>query len=275
MLEARVQEIVDRLSQRPIVWVFPNFEEALWSGQHMQSPRGVLDALLPHVEAGDAVVVGEIDPRAYELVLQHRPRIARLFEVVRVEPATGANAIEIARDWAAHNELDVDDETLAEAFDLATHYLPAAASPGNVLRVLQLVRDRIARGVATAIDPETVIATLGQLTGLPLFAARPDPPAGPRRVRAFLGQRARPARGGRRLVDRVALSRPASPTPGGPRRLPLRRPDRHRQDRARQGARRVAVRFGGPAGAARHERVPDGGARPPARRRHVDRPRRR
>jgi hypothetical protein len=97
----------------------------------MQSPRGVLDALLPHFEAGDAVVVGEIDPRAYELVLQHRPRIARLFEVVRVEPATGANAIEIARDWAARQELDVDDETLAEALDLATHYLPAAASPGT------------------------------------------------------------------------------------------------------------------------------------------------
>ena len=62
MLEATVQEIVDRVSQRPIVWIFPAFEEALWSGQHMQSPRGVLDALLPHVEAGDAVVVGEIDP---------------------------------------------------------------------------------------------------------------------------------------------------------------------------------------------------------------------
>ena len=52
MLEARVQEIVDRLSQRPIVWVFPNFEEALWSGQHMQSPRGVLDALLPTSRPG-------------------------------------------------------------------------------------------------------------------------------------------------------------------------------------------------------------------------------
>ncbi len=100
MLEARVQEIVDRLSRRRIVWVFPNFEEALWSGQHMQSPRGVLDALLPHVEAGDAVVVGEIDPRAYELVLQHRPRVARLFEVVRLAPLADDAAIEVARDWA-------------------------------------------------------------------------------------------------------------------------------------------------------------------------------
>ena len=206
MLEARVQEIVDRLSQRPIVWVFPNFEEALWSGQHMQSPRGVLDALLPHVEAGDVVVVGEIDPTAYELVLQHRPRIARLFEVVRVEPATGASAIEIARDWAAHNELDVDDETLAEALDLATHYLPAAASPGNVLRVLELVRDRIARGVASAIDPETVIATLSDATGLPLHVLDPRAPLSLERVRAYFGARVLgQPEAVECLVDRIAL----------------------------------------------------------------------
>ena len=206
MLEARVQEIVDRISQRPIVWVFPGFEEALWSGQHMQSPRGVLDALLPHVEAGDAVVVGEIDPRAYELVLQHRPRVARLFEVVRLAPATGADAIAVARGWADQNDLDVDDETLAEALDLATHYLPAAAAPGNLLRVLELVRDRIARGVATAVDPETVIATLSEATGLPLHVLDPRAPLSLERVRAYFNARVLgQPEAVECLVDRIAL----------------------------------------------------------------------
>ena len=211
MLEARVQEIVDRVSQRPIVWVFPAFEEALWSGQHMQSPRGVLDALLPHVEAGDAVVVGEIDPRAYELVLQHRPRLARLFEVVRLAPATGADAIAVARGWADQNDLEVDDETLAEALDLATHYLPAAAAPGNVLRVLELVRDRIARGVASAVDPETVIATLSEATGLPLHVLDPTGAAEPRAGSRLLRRsRPRAAGGGRvpRRPDRAREGRP-------------------------------------------------------------------
>ena len=206
MLEARVQEIVDRLSRRRIVWVFPSFEEALWSGQHMQSPRGVLDALLPHVEAGDAVVVGEIDPRAYELVLQHRPRVARLFEVVRLAPLADDAAIEVARDWAGHHGLDVDDETLAEALDLASHYLAAAASPGNVLRVLELVRDRISRGVATGVTPETVIATLSDATGLPLHVLDPRTPLSLDRVRAYfdarvLGQ----PEAVECLVDRIAL----------------------------------------------------------------------
>ena len=41
--------------------------------------------------------------------------------------------------------LEVDDDTLAEALDLATHYLPTAAAPGNILRVLELVRDASSR----------------------------------------------------------------------------------------------------------------------------------
>jgi len=141
MLDGRVQEIVSRLGRRRIAWIFPSFEEALWAGQHQSSPRGLLDALLPHVESGEAVVVGEIDPRAYELLLQHRPRIARLFEVIRLAPLPQEHAVEVARGWARQHELEVDDETLDEAIDLATHYLPAAAAPGNVLRVLELVRD--------------------------------------------------------------------------------------------------------------------------------------
>ena len=124
MLEGRMQDIVARLAHRPVVWVFPSFEEALWSGQHTQSPRGVLDALLPYVESGEAVVVGEIDPLAYELIIRHRPRVARLFEVVRLTPIVEADALAVARDWAEHNELEVDDETLAEALDLALRLPP-------------------------------------------------------------------------------------------------------------------------------------------------------
>ncbi len=189
MLEERVHDIVRRTAGRKIAWIFPSFEEALWSGQHMQSPRGVLDALLPFVESGDAIVVGEIDPLAYELVIQQRPRVARLFEVVRLTPISDADALEVARGWAAQNELEVDDDTLAEALDLASHYLPATAAPGNLLRLLELVRDRIRRGVASEVSPETVISTLSDATGLPLHVLDPRATLSLERVRAFFEAR--------------------------------------------------------------------------------------
>ena len=206
MLEARVLDIVSRLGRRRIAWIFPNFEESLWSGQHTQSPRGLLDGLLPHVEAGDAIVVGEVDPRAYELLLQHRPRLARLFEVVRLAPMAPQDTMEVARDWAAGHELEVDDDTLAEALDLATHYLPTAAAPGNVLRVLELVRDRIERGVAVAVDPETVIATLSDATGLPLHVLDPRAPLHLDLVREYFASRVLGQPDAVEcLVDRIAL----------------------------------------------------------------------
>ena len=259
MLEARVLDIVSRLGRRRIAWIFPNFEESLWSGQHTQSPRGLLDGLLPHVEAGDAIVVGEVDPRAYELLLQHRPRLARLFEVVRLAPMVPQDAIEVARDWAGGHGLEVDDDTLAEALDLATHYLPTAAAPGNILRVLELVRDRIERGVAEAVDPETVIATLSDATGLPLHVLDPRAPLSLDLVREYFASRViGQPEAVACLVDRIALVKAGLTDPdAAARRVPLRRPDRHRQDRAREDVRRISLRLRGSDAPPRHERVPD------------------
>ena len=189
MLEGRVQEIVGQMSGRSIVWLFPNFEEALWSGQHMQSPRGLLDALLPSIESGDVAVIGEIDPLAYELLIQHRPRVARLFEVIRLAPMSDEDALEVARGWSRDHDVEVDDETLAEALDMASHYLPATASPGNLLRLLELVRDRVTRGLAEAVTPETVISTLSDATGLPLHVLDPRAPLSLEEVRRFFESR--------------------------------------------------------------------------------------
>jgi ATP-dependent Clp protease ATP-binding subunit ClpC len=189
MLEGRVHEIVGKLARRRVVWVFPNFEDSLWSGQHLQSPRGLLDVLLPAVESGDATIVGEIDPVAYERLLQHRPRVVRLFDVVRLAPMTNDEALSVGRGWAQDNGVDVDAGTLAEALDLASHYLPATAAPGNLLRLLELVRDRMNRGLATAVTPETIIATLSEATGLPLHVLDPRAPLNLGDVRQFFASR--------------------------------------------------------------------------------------
>ena len=140
MLEGRMQDIVTRLAHRPVVWIFPELRGGARSAAHAEPARCSRRA--PSLRrVGRGGVVGEIDPLAYELIIRHRPRVARLFEVVRLTPIVEADALAVARDWAEHNELEVDDETLAEALDLASHYLPATAPPGSLVRLLELVRD--------------------------------------------------------------------------------------------------------------------------------------
>ncbi len=205
-LEGRVREIVGRMSRRSIVWLFPSFEEALYAGQHSRSPHGLLDAMLPAIEAHDIAVIGEIDPTAYELLAQSRPRVTRIFEVIRLAPMTDEDALEVARGWSRDYGVDVDEHTLAEALDLANHYLPGTAAPGNLLRLLELVLDRVTRGLATEVTTESVIGTLSAATGLPLHVLDPRAPLSLDDVRAFfesrvLGQ----PEAVECLVDRVAL----------------------------------------------------------------------
>ena len=216
-IEGRVQEIVARMRDRSIVWLFPSFEEALCSGQHSRSPRGLLDAMLPAIEARDIAVIGEIDPTAYELLAQNRPRVTRLFEVIRLAPMTDEDALEVARAWSRDYGVDVDEDTLDEALDLATHYLPGTAAPGNLLRLLELVLDRVTRGLASAVTPETVIATLSAATGLPLHVLDPRAPLRLDDVRAYFNSRVLgQPEAVECLVDRVALVKAGLTDPSRP-----------------------------------------------------------
>ena len=102
--------------------------------------------------------------------------MARLFEVVRLTPIVDADALAVARDWAEHNELEVDDETLAEALDLASHYLPATAPPGTCSACSSSSATGSRAALAAAVTPETVLSTLSDATGLPLHVLDPRAP---------------------------------------------------------------------------------------------------
>jgi ATP-dependent Clp protease ATP-binding subunit ClpC len=174
MMEGRVQEIVEHARDKPVVWLLPNFEETLWAGQHMQSPRGLLDAFLPHVESGAITIVAEIDDPAFEQLVQRRPKVLDLFEIVRLPQLPSEEALEIARTWAAQEGIGATEELVREALDLSEHYLPGLVAPGNVIRLLKTVvgGDEGRR----ALTPETLTITLTELTGLPLRILDPRTP---------------------------------------------------------------------------------------------------
>src|SRR4029079_5269416 len=159
----------------------------------------------------------EIDPTAYEVRAQGRPRGTRGFEVIRLAPMTDEDTLAVAHDWARDYGVDADDDTLAESLDLATHYLPGTAAPGNLLRLLELVLERVTRGLATEVTPETVIATLSAATGLPLHVLDPRAPLRLDAVRAFFTSRVlAPPEAVECLVDRVALGKAGLTGPSRP-----------------------------------------------------------
>jgi ATP-dependent Clp protease ATP-binding subunit ClpC len=189
-IEGRIREIADRTKGRRILWLFPRFEEAFWAGQWSRNPNGIIDAILPLVEAGEVLIAGEVTPAGYELLTRLRPKVGTLFEVARLREPDEGETLQVARDWlAADGEIAVSEAALREAYDLATHYLGNLAPPGNLLRLLRMSADRARDAGLTEVGPDDVITTLGEATGLPLDVLNPRIRMQLADVRAFFTER--------------------------------------------------------------------------------------
>ena len=207
-LEGRVEELVKALAGRDGVWVFPSLEEALYAGVYTGHPTGLLDALLPHVEAGAIRLVAEVSPPNYELLLGRRPRVAGAFDTLRVPPMSRDETVRLLRHQLAWDDRDVEtsDDALAEAYELAQQFIPSVAAPGGAVALVDETADRVAaRGEAT-LEAGDLLATLATVSGLPLALLDPSHPLDLEKVKAFfsdrvLGQEEAIAA----VVDRIAL----------------------------------------------------------------------
>ena len=206
-LEARVEEVVERLSGRRVIWVFPEFGDALFAGAYRENPSGLIDRLLPHLERGSLRIIGEVTPDSYELLIARRPAVRSALQPLRLRPLDEEETVELSRDVLAASGIDVDeDATLRETYDLAQQFLPGVSPPGNVLRLLRGAVQRVEEDGRTSLSTSDVIATLSLLSGIPLAMLDPTQPLGLDSIRAFLESRVIGQREATDvLVDRVAL----------------------------------------------------------------------
>jgi ATP-dependent Clp protease ATP-binding subunit ClpC len=190
-LEGRVEEIVATLRGHETVWVFPGLEEAIYTGQHSRSPQGLLDAILPHIEAGELTIVGEVSPNGYAQLVRERPRVSAVFHARRVRPLEEQDSIAVGRYVLEQAEVGVtaSEEVLAEAFDLAQQYLPGIAAPGNLVRLLLATASDLGERSAHRIESGDIVRTLSKATGLPMMLLDPAARLDLSAVRAFLDER--------------------------------------------------------------------------------------
>lgn len=170
--EERLKEVLAQLSgQRKALWYVPEFASLLVAGTHRFSSGGALDMLLPLVESGRLVMIGESRPEAFEKLMRDKPRCQSAFELCRVASLDEAGTLDLARRWIDENSRPegpplVTPEVLQEAWLLAGQYLNERVAPGNLLDFLQLARTRLSAEYP-AIGIDDLIASLSKLTGLP------------------------------------------------------------------------------------------------------------
>jgi ATP-dependent Clp protease ATP-binding subunit ClpC len=170
-LEGRVRQLVDEITvARRLIWYVPDLLQLARSGTHQGQSASLLDQILPAIIAGRLVIWTEASPSATAHLLQMRPALRNIFEVVRLEPQSEAGTALLARSVAsrlAHDlHMDIDQECAATALASARQYMSAASFPGSALMLIRLTAGRSEkRARITAAD---VLKTLSQLTGLPL-----------------------------------------------------------------------------------------------------------
>ncbi|MDX6572181.1 MAG: ATP-dependent Clp protease ATP-binding subunit ClpC, partial [Gaiellales bacterium] len=213
------QDMFSRLRGRSVVWVMPQLQEALYAGQHSQSPQGLLDALLPHIESGEICIVGEVGPAELEQLTTARPRVASAFDVVRIRPLDEAESISVVEHVLATRDLGARAQrsTLVEAHELAQQFLPGIAAPGNTLKLIGSACDEVVEEGRSEIGSMDVLTTLAATSGLPLAMLDPTIPLPLAEVRAFFEERILgQSEAVTAVVERIAIARAGLNDPSRP-----------------------------------------------------------
>jgi ATP-dependent Clp protease ATP-binding subunit ClpC len=134
----------------------------------------VLDHLLPYIEQGDILVVGEVEPSAYEQLVLAMPRYRTALQSLRIEPLSRDDTLSLARRWAGARSPEIallSEEVLREAWQLTQQYLGDQAAPGSLLSLLELTWQRLVAGgtpcPAHGLRVDDLIDSLTHVTGLP------------------------------------------------------------------------------------------------------------
>lgn len=172
-LEERVRQLLASLgTARRVLWYVPQFHELLYVGRHSQSPIGLLDLLLPAMDAGQVCIIGELRTVALERLLQLRPRLRYACTRVDLAPANDAETLQLGEQLIAHeyapSQLSMTPEALREAFHLARHYLHSMEAPGHLLNLLRQARESALKsGNGGDVGRDVLLATVARITGLP------------------------------------------------------------------------------------------------------------
>jgi len=139
---------VDQLTlEKKVVWYIPDLLALARSGTHQGQSASILDQILPAVIAGRLVVWTEATPTSVARLLQLRPVLRGLFEVVQLEPqsdnATLALTIEVAKRISHDADIAIDpgcaDVAVASApisqrRELSRRGAPTAQAHSSTLR---------------------------------------------------------------------------------------------------------------------------------------------
>src|SRR5262249_19830393 len=127
--------------------------------------------IMPALAAGRLVLFGETSPAGAVRLFQLRPSLRAQMEGCRLQPMSEDEAAALALVMAPlierYLKLRLGRDASGTALELAQHYLGSGQLPGALIELVKRSASRALATRAAALEPDHVLATLSQITGLP------------------------------------------------------------------------------------------------------------
>ncbi len=221
-LEGRIRKIVDALhARRKLVWFARDLAQIANSGTHQGQSASILDQILPAIAAGDLIVVGETSEAAATRLFQARPSLRSVMEVVPLRAMDDGDAMDLAiqvgERITEHAGVLVSRQAVVTTMDLARHYLGGGQLPGAVLELLKRAAAHSLNADEATLTPDSVIATLSGISGLPKVILDTSQRVELAQVRDFFTRRViGQTEAVNAVVDRIAMLKAGLTDPGRP-----------------------------------------------------------
>lgn len=172
-LEERIRKATEELAAgKKLIWYIPDLLQVASSGTHRGQSASILDQILPSISAGRLIIWSEATTAEATRLMQARPNLRGLLEVVRLEPHSDQDATELANSFCqrlpSQRRLTVDAGAIPVALHLARQYVSDEKLPGNLLDLIKRTANRCITDRKKTMTADDVTLTLSQVTGLPV-----------------------------------------------------------------------------------------------------------
>jgi len=179
-----------------VILYFEDIINVIYAGRYDGSDMNFADFLLPRMEQGSIILIGEINSSKAQSILFRTPGFERLITEVKIEEPEKGEVLEIIRP-VAHREgrerkVIFDEEALVETINVTDVYMPYKAQPGkslDIIRgVLSMWETRDQKG-EQKITSDEVILTFCETTGIPDFIIDKNQQIDLKKIQKFFSDR--------------------------------------------------------------------------------------
>lgn len=221
-LEERVRRMASELSSdKRALWYVPDVLQIAISGTHSGQTASILDQVLSLVSSGRLIILSEATPTQVTQLVQLRPNLKGVFEVVPLTSMDEERAFAFVQSYLERlthkSRVVFEPGTAQQAMQLARQYLGTSQLPGSVLDLLKLSFNRAVGEGVKKVTPNDILLTLSQVTGLPVAILDANQKVELAQVHRFFGERVMgQAEAVRTVVDRIAMLKAGLTDPSKP-----------------------------------------------------------